>query len=55
MLIGVCYMDKYHQDANFGTRLSVRLIRGVRLPLNWGPLNRGFTVLASRFFLLGPG
>ena len=31
------------KDANFGTRLSVRLLKGTRLI--GGPLKRGFTVL----------
>ena len=39
-----CYKDKYHDDANFGTRLSVRLIEGVSL--NWGALNRGSIIKA---------
>ena len=29
--IEVCYKGKYHEDANFGNKLSVRLIKGVRL------------------------
>ena len=40
--VGVCYKGKCHEEANFGTRLSVRLIEVVRL--SGGPLNRGFTV-----------
>ena len=35
-------MGKYHDDTNFGTRLSVRLIEGVCL--SGGSFNRGFTV-----------
>ena len=36
------YFESIIKDVNFGTRLSVRLINGVRLM--GGPLNRGFTV-----------
>ena len=35
------------QDVNFGTRLSVRLIEGVRLI--GGPLNRGFNVVGQQY------
>ena len=43
--IGVCYKGKYQEDANFETRLSVRLIEGVRLI--GGLLYRRFTVLVQ--------
>ena len=38
---------KYHDDANFGTKLSIRLIEGVCLI--GGLLNRGFTVHIFKF------
>ena len=40
---GLFSKGKYHEDANFGTRLSVRLIEGVRLVR--APPNRGFTAI----------